>query len=141
MKLLLALLLTLQASAKNFDLQFVDRLAVIESNGNPKAIGDKGRSLGAFQMSYAAWRDVSAARKSKGLPTYPWADAFHFPTARIYAGEYLTILRNRLTASMKRQPTSAELYAAFSHGFAGFQRRGFSLSKCAPHVQRKARSL
>jgi hypothetical protein len=43
----------------NFELiqDFLPRLAAIESSGNPNAVGDKGKSLGMYQISKEAWRD------------------------------------------------------------------------------------
>jgi hypothetical protein len=38
---------------------FLPRLAAIESSGNPNAVGDKGKSLGMYQISKEAWRDAT----------------------------------------------------------------------------------
>lgn len=123
-------------------LTLLDRIARIESNNNPSAIGDNGKSRGMFQMTEAAWIDVSAIRKAKGLPVYPWATGAHDARiSRQYAADYLSILRNRLTRALNRAPSNAELYAAYSHGMTGFRRAGFSLNKTAKHIQRKAKTL
>ena len=108
---------------------FLDKLAVIESGGNPQAIGDKGRSLGAYQLSEAAWCDVNGERKAKGLKLYPWKYAHHPYISKIYAREYLQILQNDLRAALRRPPTEAELLSAYQSGITGFKRRGFSLNK------------
>ena len=34
-----------------------DALREVESNGNPNAVGDQGRSLGPYQIQYAYWLD------------------------------------------------------------------------------------
>jgi hypothetical protein len=35
----------------------LDAIALVESNGNPNAVGDGGHSLGCFQISRAYWQD------------------------------------------------------------------------------------
>ena len=41
-------------------------VAVVESDTNEKAIGDKGKSRGAWQMTKQAWEDVSVMRSLQG---------------------------------------------------------------------------
>jgi hypothetical protein len=49
MKLILLTLMALNASAYNLS-DVVDKLIIIESNGDSKAIGDNGRALGCLQI-------------------------------------------------------------------------------------------
>lgn len=43
--------------------ELVHKVAVIESNVNPDAVGDNGESLGAFQIGRKAWADAVAYSK------------------------------------------------------------------------------
>lgn len=37
--------------------RLLDAIAIVESNGNPHAVGDGGRALGAYQIHRAYWKD------------------------------------------------------------------------------------
>lgn len=129
------------SASQTFGCSFIDRIARIESGRNPAAIGDNGRAIGAWQISEAAWTDVNALRRAQMLPEWPWEAAHDLGVAREYALQFIGLLEHKLTASLSRRPTEAELYAAYAHGFAGFKRRGFSLKKCAPHVRRNIKAI
>jgi len=117
---------------------FLDAIERIESNGNPHAIGDKGKARGPFQFWAVAWSDVSRVRSKRGQSVAHYWCATNRVTARSYAMTYLGMLNTYLTTALKRQPTHTELYAAWNLGPSGFKRRGFSLSRCPASTQKAA---
>jgi len=123
------------------EFNLLTNLAWIESRNNDLAVGDKGRALGRYQMTEAAWCDVSALRKRQGLPIYEWQAAHDPGIAREYACQYLGILSRQLRAALRRPPTDAELYCSYNLGFTGFQKRSFSLTTCPPATRRAAERM
>ncbi len=62
--------------------RLLDAICRVESNGNPRAIGDNGRSKGAYQISRAAWIDAKV----------PWdydKDVWDAEKSRIVAEKYM----------------------------------------------------
>lgn len=121
--------------------KFLDRVREIESSGNALAVGDRGRSIGAYQISRAAWSDVNVYRQSIGLNALPYSAAFHEPSARIFAAQYMIILKSRLAVALKRMPTNREIYAAYNTGFRRFKTHGFSLRHTPKTTQRALKKL
>lgn len=109
----------------------LDRIEQRESGCNPHAIGDQGRARGSFQFWEITWRDVSRRRSQEGLPTWDYSLATNRVIARIYAAYHIRLLRASLTSALGQPPTTGQVYAAWTHGLRGFQRRGFSTRKIA----------
>jgi len=116
---------------------FLEAVAQIESSGGRYTIGDGGRAHGTWQMHIAAWKDTTAYRKQRGEPVWNYSQAHNTSVARIYARDYLTILENRLRATLKREPTAEMVYAAYNMGFSRFAGLGFRLEN-APRTTRLA---
>lgn len=128
MKTLLLLLSAASASA-TVSPAWRDAIIRVESSGNPAAVGRLGER-GLCQFFPAAWADTSRWRRAHGLPVYSYGLA-HDPEAGLaYATSWLTLLEDRLTATLGRRPTIGELYAAHQLGFSGFRSKGFDLSRC-----------
>lgn len=108
---------------------FIDRIAIIESGNNSSAIGDRGKARGAWQMTERAWMDVNALRHRQQLPEYPWEMAHDEGTAREYALQYCGILSRQLRVALRRLPLESEIYCSFCFGFTGFKERNFSVPK------------
>lgn len=121
--------------------KFLDRVREIESSGNALAVGDRGRSIGAYQISRAAWSDVNVYRQQIGLPMLPYSAAFNEKSARIFAAQYMIILRSRLAVALKRAPTDREIYAAFNCGFRRFKSHGFLLQNTPKTTQRAIQKI
>src|SRR5687767_7327700 len=69
----------------------------VESNNGRELYGDGGRSLGAFQISEAAWVDVSAYRKARGQKVYSYdRHVMHGYINQVYAADYLTMIHSEL---------------------------------------------
>ena len=86
-------------------LLFLTALALVESGGNPNAIGDGGASWGMYQLQAAYVQDASEWGLSNGVIDKPFehSDAFNPEQAELiiqcYMGRYATPKR------LGRQPT------------------------------------
>ena len=108
---------------------FVDAVGQIESNGGRRTVGDSGRANGVWQMHVNAWKDVTAYRASKGLPTWNYTYAHDRAVARIYAQDYLTMLENQLRQTLRRSPSAELIYAAYNVGFTRLESLGFRIER------------
>jgi len=115
---------------------FLSRVEQIESGGNPRAIGDNGKAIGSFQFHAAAWRTVNNSRAVVGRRVVPYpSGAANRDLAREFAFDYFTILHGQFVKHGKN-PSHADLYAAWNLGFAGYKKRGFDLRRCPQITQR-----
>jgi hypothetical protein len=105
----------------------LDAIAVVES-GNRNVGGDKGRAAGIYQLHAGACADTGNDHSAAWWPA----------TARRIAGDYIGQLASALRRNLKRDPSPAELYAAYNLGLRGFARRGFSLARCPSSTRRAA---
>ena len=136
MKRLLALLLAYaSAEAKSIVTEdYLDKVAMIESNYNYDAVGDKGKALGAWQMHEAAWRE-SCQRlvRMDGAGFTAWDDftnnhkkfAKDPDVSRLVAKMYLQILETQMLKS-KIKVTPIALYMAYNMGFHGAWQKNFN---------------
>ena len=121
---------------------FLRAVKFVESSNGLFKVGDNGQSLGDFQLSEAAWLDVSEWRKARRLKTYEYDKAvFHSFINRVYASNYLTILHSELSRRLGRAPDHGELYAAYNMGMAMFADCKFSLSRVNPVTRAKAEQI
>ena len=121
---------------------FLRAVRFVESSNGLYKIGDNGQSLGDFQLSEAAWLDVSEWRKARGLKVYEYEKAvFHSFINRVYASNYLSILYSELHRKLQRAPDHAELYAAYNMGLATFAECNFRLSRVNPVTRAKAQQI
>jgi hypothetical protein len=93
--------------------RFLFAVRYVESSHGRFIYGDDGQSLGDFQISEAAWLDVSVWRKARGFPVYDYSrNVFDRKINRLYAADYLSILYSKLKKTLKRSPTAEEVYDA-----------------------------
>jgi hypothetical protein len=128
MKRLLALLLAYASvEAKSIVTEdYLDKVAMIESNYNYDAVGDKGKAIGAWQMHEAAWRESCQRLSRTGVAFSAWDDFANNhkkfakdPTvSRLVAKTYLEILEKQMLKS-KFNVTPISLYMAYNMGFHG----------------------
>ena len=133
MKLFTLLLSAVGLQAQPITTDFIDRVAIIESNFNYAATGDKrnGTPLarGAWQLHESAYQDgmkwyeiTNGKNESNFVLTAairPWKDCAHDPyISRIVATYYFKLLEFRFN---KRgiNPTRLQLYMAYNMGFSG----------------------
>ena len=130
------------AQAVEINGKLIHAVAMVESNNNHRAVGDQGKANGAFQMWKPAWQDCSKWLKRNGFKTTTYEKGVNDPTiSHQYCKVYLSILNSQLRRSIGREPSAAELYAAYNLGFTGFKRRGFDISKTPSITQRAAVKL
>jgi hypothetical protein len=114
----------------------------VESNNGKMLYGDSGRSLGAYQMSAAAWADVSAYRRARGLKTYSYnAHVMHSFVNRAYAADYLTMIHSELTRRLRRPPTAGEIYAVYNMGLSNFAECGYRLANVNSMTAKKVQII
>lgn len=136
MKRLLALLLaytSVEAKSIVTD-DYLDKVAMIESNFNYDAVGDKGKALGAWQMHESSWREACqryARMDAAGFT--PWDDFMNNhkkfakdpSVSRLVAKMYLQILETQMNKS-KIKVTPIALYMAYNMGFQGAYNKSFN---------------
>lgn len=121
--------------------RLLDAIELIESGGNPAAVGDGGRSRGSFQFKRIAWDQANRMRARRGLRPVSYALAHDRTVAREQARDLLWWLSSTFTAAPNRAPKTAELFAVWNLGPEGFRRRGFSLANCPESTRRAAARL
>lgn len=136
MKRLFALLLAYaSAEAKSIVTEdYLDKVAMIESNYNYDAVGDKGKAIGAWQMHEASWREsCQRLARMDGARFTPWDDftnnhkkfAKDPDVSRLVAKMYLQILETQMLKS-KIKVTPIALYMAYNMGFHGAWQKNFN---------------
>ena len=130
MKRLLALLLSYASvEAKSIITEdYLDRVAMVESNYNYEAVGDKGKAIGAWQMHEAAFREACTylAHREDALGREQWLEfskdhkkyAKDASIGRLACKAYLTILEKQMI-KYKIKVTPISLYMAYNMGFQG----------------------
>lgn len=116
----------------------VDAIALVESSGNTRAVGDNGLAKGAWQMHRAAWND--SAKRLRVTWDFD-IDSFNYDRARRIAAEHLRWLCEQFTRKTGRQPTPADQYALWNLGVAGYAKRDWDLSRCPTITQRAVQKL
>ena len=104
--------------------ELIDKFAVIESNYDYNAVGDKGKALGAWQMHKPAFDEAltSIYRRTghdwRSVWTYD-RKLFSYPaTSRLIAREYMLILEKQFN-NLGEEVTPIKLYMAWNMGFCG----------------------
>jgi hypothetical protein len=122
--------------------RFLKAVRFVESSDGLFLYGDEGRSLGDFQISEAAWLDVSSWRKARGLKIYNYdAHVFHSTINRAYAANYLTMIHDELQRVYKREPNSSEIYAAYNMGLSKFASCRYRLQRVNPLTARRCEAI
>lgn len=133
MKYALLLALCIQAQAMEITDGFLDKLAVIESSERCTAVGDKGQSLGCFQMKREAW--VDACKRNYANWDYNKANAFNYSLARQVAQWHCEWIVERLKANGV-QPTPIRVYMCYAMGFSGAMKHRFNTNLDYPALNR-----
>jgi hypothetical protein len=136
MKRLLALLLSyasIEAKSIVTD-DYLDKVAMVESNYNYDAIGDKGKAFGAWQMHEASWREsCQYLDRNNYACVYSWEEvsdnhkifAKDPDISRLVSRTYLQILEKQMLKA-KIKVTPIGLYMAYNMGFCGAYNNNFS---------------
>ncbi len=108
----LILLFAITANAEPLS-KIIDKLEVIESNGNSQAIGDNGKALGCLQI----W-SIMVAECNRILKRNEFSDKDRLSRSksRQMATVFLSHQRTRYFKKYGKYPTSAELASAWNTG-------------------------
>lgn len=128
MKLFTLLLSAVGLSAQPITSDFINRVAIVESNYNFEAVGDKGKALGAWQLHQAAWADALKwyefcnAQDPNGfvvcIESRPWKECATDPyISRVVATYYFKLIEHKFKLR-GINPTHLQLYMAYNMGFA-----------------------
>jgi hypothetical protein len=114
----------------------------VESAQGRLQYGDNGQSLGDFQMSEAAWLDVSSFRKSRGMRAYDYNRyVFNPQINRIYAADYLALIFAELEKKLRRRPNVSEIYAAYNMGLQSFAECDYQIRRVNPVTAKKCQQI
>ena len=114
----------------------------VESNNGRRNYGDSGRSLGPFQLSEAAWADVSGWRRARGLKVYSYDQhVLHNFINQTYAADYLSMIHGELAKKLHREPTAGEMYAAYNMGLSNFADCHYRMAQVNPTTARKCQQI
>lgn len=144
MKRLLALLIgctCLKAKSIVTD-DLIDKFAMIESNYDYNAVGDKGKANGAWQMHEDAFNDglkyLSFKSKSEAFSNLDYKEFINSPMfSRIAAKGYMLMLEDRLI-NYGIKPTPIVLYMAWNMGFSGARIHRFNFKDTDLHSKRQS---
>jgi len=106
------------AFEKNLDPNLIYAIAWAESSLNAHAHTHVAR--GMMQMTRDAWNRVAMAT---------WRDAYDWKINLEAGCRYLVALREELRSALKKEPTNAQLAAAYRYGFTRLKGCGFDVSK------------
>lgn len=133
MKYTLLLALCIQAQAMEITDGFLHKVAIIESNEQCTAVGDRGASLGRYQIQRSAWQD--ACRRNGENWEYNKDNAFNYTMAHQVARWHFEWIAETLK---KRgvKITEMSLYMAYNKGIAGASRLRFNTQINDPAMNR-----
>lgn len=117
MTTILLLLLTAMPTMTQDDL--LDAIKTVESNGNAEAIGDQGRSIGAYQIMEGYFKD--AQQFDKSLKKYKYADVKKDDVARKVIKAYLLRYCNK--RRLGREPTFEDMARCHNGGPNGYKKK------------------
>lgn len=112
----------------------LDKVAIIESNYNYDAVGDKGKAIGAWQMHEASWRESCQYLDRQNYAcVFSWEEvsdnhkkfAKDPDISRLISRTYLQILEKQMLKA-KIKVTPIGLYMAYNMGFRGAYNKNFS---------------
>lgn len=133
MKYTLLLALCIQAQAMEITDGFLNKIAIIESNEQCTAVGDRGASLGRYQIQRSAW--VDACRRNDVDWAYNMDNAFNYPMAHQVAKWHFEWLAETLKRRGVRV-NEMTLYMAYNKGITGAARLRFNTQINDPALNR-----
>ena len=108
----LILLFAMTANAEPIS-TIIDKLEVIESNGNTQAIGDNGKAVGCLQIWSIMTKECNRILKRNEFTD---KDRLSRSKSRQMATVFLSYQRTRYFKKYGKYPTSAELASAWNTG-------------------------
>jgi hypothetical protein len=111
------LLVTCAAKAAVPSDRLIEALVKVESNGDPRAIGDNGKAYGCLQIWSVVVQDVNEVSRVK----YTHADAFDPVKARAICRAYLA--RYATAKRLGREPTNEDFARIWNGGPNGHKKK------------------
>lgn len=113
---------------------YLCRIATIESNGNPNAVGDNGNAIGMYQIHKSAYEDACAYLKTNHPEEYDYLKIGNFKKdcldpdkARILCLSYLEVLKTIMIRNGD-EVNKYTLYVAYNRGYNGAKAIGFNIN-------------
>lgn len=134
MRSILILLCAAVCHAKD-DQRVLRAIANVESGCDYSAVGDRGRSLGAYQMQSASWSEANQWLASNGMrqrSRSSWRDP---QTQHVMADAFLQVIRRRFLSIGIQHPTPAQIAVVWNRGWGAASRSGFRPNDYALRVQ------
>ena len=103
-------------------LLFLKALALVESGGNPQAVGDGGASWGMYQLQAAYVQDASEWGLSNGVIDTPFDHSDAFNPKRAETIIYCYLKRYATPKRLGRQPTMEDLARIHNGGPNGYRK-------------------
>lgn len=107
---------------------------MVESGGNPMAVGDQGRSIGAHQMSRESWLDAQRIDPTIG----DYRNATNAIISAKACIAFAKLQARRFHQATGREPSPEEIYACYNAGFERMRQLKFDVRR-SRQVQRHAR--
>lgn len=117
--------------------EWVDRVIRQESGGNPTAQSDKG-ARGLMQIMPETWADIT--KEIYGQPL-PFSLADDPVICRRVGTWYLKWIQDQLRARMKKEPTIAQILAAYNGGLGRLQKKKWNVSRMPAESKNYARNI
>lgn len=111
MKTLLALMMLTTADVDSRAIKLLDAIAQVESNNNADAIGDSGRSVGAYQLQEVYVDDVNRIAGT----SYHYEDRFDIEKSRKMVRIYLTYWGEKYVEVIGK-PATEQILARIHNG-------------------------
>lgn len=113
------------------------RIAMLESKGDHKAIGDNGKAFGAWQMHEAAWKEADRVLPRKYQSTIK--AGYTNPNISIqHAAAYVAILNARFNKASGRNANWMDTYVMWRIGFNGYKKLHFAQTNVDGDIWQKA---
>lgn len=125
-----------QAQTSKVTPDFVQAVAIAESNADNNAVGDGGKARTAWQIWESAWQTANRWRAKHGKPTHPRSSMHDPAVAREMATSLLEWHEHQLRVDGVANPDEAHIYMSYAMGHEGFRRTGFNPFLAPPHKLR-----
>ena len=117
MKTIILLFLIASASALGADARLLDAIEQVESGGDPNAVGDGGRAIGAYQI----WPImVDEVNRILGEDKYTYKDRWDREKSREMCNIFLDNARRYVRIKKGSEPTLQELGRCWNGSYQGW---------------------
>lgn len=133
LSILIACLVSASACAAD-DATILKAIACVESGMDYSARGDRGASLGAWQMQLSSWIEANSYRRRHGLPAISYSAWRSSDVQRQMASAFLQVIRLRYKSVGIHDPSPAQIAVVWNKGWTSAKSSGFRLNDYAKRV-------